>query len=59
MSGTSMASPHVAGAAAILKAAYGEQPASTILSLLSGYSTKSAISGVPSDTPNRLLFQPL
>lgn len=57
MSGTSMASPHVAGVAAVAKSVYGDVSASSILSLLVSTSTKSAVSGVPSDTPNRLLFQ--
>lgn len=59
MSGTSMASPHVAGVAAIVKSVYGDVSASSIMSFLASSSTKDAVSGVPSDTPNRLLFQPL
>lgn len=54
-----MASPHVAGVAAIVKSVYGDVSASSIMSFLASSSTKDAVSGVPSDTPNRLLFQPL
>ena len=56
MSGTSMASPHVAGAAALyLSANQGASP-STIGSALVTNATNNVIGGLPADTPNKLLF---
>ena len=57
ISGTSMASPHVAGAAALYKAAFGDASSSTIRSWIINNSTSGVISGNPSGTPNRLLFK--
>ena len=57
ISGTSMASPHVAGAAALYKGNYGDAASSTISSWLIGNSTANVISGNPSGTPNRLLYK--
>lgn len=53
MQGTSMASPHVAGAAALL--AEGKTPAQ-IAGVLVETATADALSGVPQDTANLLLF---
>jgi subtilisin family serine protease len=57
ISGTSMASPHVAGVAALYKATYGNAGSSTIDSWIKNNSTTSKITGNPSGTPNRLLFK--
>ncbi|HEX4933979.1 MAG TPA: S8 family peptidase [Gemmatimonadaceae bacterium] len=57
ISGTSMASPHVAGVAALYKATYGDASYSTIRSWLINNSTASVISGNVSGTPNRLLYK--
>ena len=57
ISGTSMASPHVAGVAALYKGNYGDAASSTISSWLIGNSTANVISGNPTGTPNRLLFK--
>ena len=57
ISGTSMASPHVAGVAALYKATYGNASSSTISSWLINNSTSGVISGNPSGTPNRLLYK--
>ncbi len=57
ISGTSMASPHVAGVAALYKATYGNVASSTISSWLTTNSTANVITGNPSGTPNRLLFK--
>ena len=57
MSGTSMASPHVAGVAALYKATYGDASYSTIRSWLINNSTTGVITGNPSGTPNRLLYK--
>lgn len=57
ISGTSMASPHVAGVAALYKATYGNASSSTIRSWLINNSTTGVISGNPSGTPNRLLYK--
>jgi len=54
MSGTSMACPHVAGAAAIF-AGRGQSASQIRSSLVNGAST-NVISGNPSGTPNRLLY---
>jgi subtilisin family serine protease len=54
--GTSMASPHVAGAAAQYLQAYpGATPAQVSTALL-GAATRDRISNPGADTPNRLLF---
>ncbi|HYC52861.1 MAG TPA: S8 family peptidase [Gemmatimonadaceae bacterium] len=57
ISGTSMASPHVAGVAALYKATFGNASSSTIRSWLINNATTSVISGNPSGTPNRLLYK--
>jgi subtilisin family serine protease len=57
ISGTSMASPHVAGAAALYKARNGDASYSTIRSWLNSNATANAIRSNPSGTPNRLLFK--
>ncbi|MFJ8694224.1 S8 family peptidase [Streptomyces roseolilacinus] len=56
MSGTSMASPHVAGVAALYKSAYGDASSATVNNWLISNSTANVIGGNISGTPNRLLF---
>lgn len=55
-SGTSMATPHVAGVAALYKATFGDASFSTIRTFLINNATTGVITGNPSGTPNRLLF---
>jgi subtilisin family serine protease len=57
ISGTSMASPHVAGVGALYKGTYGDASYSTIRSWLISNSTASVITGNVSGTPNRLLYK--
>lgn len=57
ISGTSMASPHVAGVAALYKATFGDASSSTIRSWLINNSTTGVISGNPTGTANRLLYK--
>jgi subtilisin family serine protease len=57
ISGTSMASPHVAGAAALYKRAFGDASQATIDSWLKSNATESVISGNVTGTPNRLLYK--
>jgi subtilisin family serine protease len=57
ISGTSMASPHVAGVAALYKSSVSGDPSSaTVQSFLNSNATPGVISAVPAGTPNRLLF---
>jgi subtilisin family serine protease len=55
-SGTSMATPHVAGVGALYKATFGDHSFSTIRTFLINNATSGVISGNPSGTPNLLLF---
>jgi subtilisin family serine protease len=55
ISGTSMASPHVAGVAALYKGTYGNASQATIDSWIKTNSSANVITGNPSGTPNRLL----
>ncbi|MEO5817612.1 MAG: S8 family peptidase [Gemmatimonadaceae bacterium] len=57
ISGTSMASPHVAGVAALYKATFGDASYSTIRTWLTTNATSGVITGNPSGTPNRLLYK--
>ncbi len=57
MSGTSMAAPHVAGVAALVKGDYGDVASPDLVSYLVSYTTRNAVSGNVTGTPNRLLFQ--
>ena len=57
ISGTSMASPHVAGVAALYKATYGDASSSTITSWLNSNATTGVIKSNPTGTPNRLLYK--
>ena len=57
ISGTSMASPHAAGVAALYKATYGDAASSTVVSWIINNATANVISGNPSGTPNRLLYK--
>ncbi|RKS05605.1 subtilisin family serine protease [Nocardiopsis sp. Huas11] len=54
-SGTSMASPHVAGAAALYKEAFGDDDQDTVLAWLVDNAGQDKVTGVPSGTVNRLL----
>ena len=57
ISGTSMASPHVAGVAALYKAVNGNQSSSTVRSWLINNATTGVITGNRTGTPNRLLYK--
>jgi subtilisin family serine protease len=56
LSGTSMAAPHAAGAAARYKATYGDAATVTIDTWIKNRATLNVISGNPTGTPNRLLY---
>lgn len=58
LSGTSMASPHVAGVVAIYKGNHGDASQTTLTSWLNLRATKNVVTSVPAGTPNRLLFLP-
>ncbi|EPX62821.1 Alkaline serine exoprotease A precursor [Cystobacter fuscus DSM 2262] len=55
ISGTSMASPHVAGVAALYKATYGDASQATIDAWLKNNATSNAVTSNISGTPNKLL----
>jgi subtilisin family serine protease len=57
ISGTSMASPHVAGVGALYKATHGDAAASTVASWINSNATANVIKSNPSGTANRLLFK--
>jgi subtilisin family serine protease len=57
ISGTSMASPHVAGVGALYKATYGNASQATIDSWIKNNATANVITGNPTGTPNRLLYK--
>jgi len=58
MSGTSMASPHVAGVAAMFKQTYGNYASADIVnSLISWSTTNIVVGGSYGSTPNRLLYK--
>jgi subtilisin family serine protease len=57
ISGSSMASPHVAGAAALYKATYGNASSATIDTWIKNNATAGVITGNPAGTPNRLLYK--
>ena len=57
ISGSSMASPHVAGVAALYKATNGNAATATIDTWIKNNATAGVITGNPSGTPNRLLYK--
>ncbi|MGH3310561.1 MAG: S8 family serine peptidase, partial [Streptomyces sp.] len=57
ISGTSMASPHVAGVGALYKGANGDAASSTVNNWITTNATSGVINNNPAGTPNRLLFK--
>jgi len=57
ISGTSMASPHVAGAAVLIKHRYGNISSSAVAKYINDAGTNNLISGNPSGTINKLLYK--
>jgi len=55
-SGTSMASPHVAGVGALYKSTFGDAPFSTVRTWIVGHATSGVITGNPAGSANLLLF---
>ncbi|MFI1467561.1 S8 family peptidase [Streptomyces wuyuanensis] len=56
MNGTSMAAPHVAGVAALYKAAHPAAGPQEVADWLVAQSTKNAVKSITRGSPNRLLF---
>lgn len=56
ISGTSMATPHVTGAAALYESANPSATPAQVSAALTGNATPNVISGVPAATPNLLLY---
>lgn len=56
ISGTSMASPHVAGVGALYLQGNGGASHGTVANRITGNATSGVLSGVPSGTPNLLLY---
>jgi subtilisin family serine protease len=56
ISGTSMASPHVAGAAALYLAAYPSASPATVRNALYNKATTGRLTGIGTGSPNRLLY---
>jgi subtilisin family serine protease len=57
LSGTSMASPHVAGVGALYKGTFGDASSATIAGWITTNATAGVIRSNRSGTPNRLLFK--
>ena len=57
ISGTSMASPHVAGVSALVKHRYGDITSASVTNYLKSAGTSGLITGNPSGTPNLLLYK--
>src|SRR5204862_5213721 len=57
LSGTSMATPHVVGVAALYKATNGDQPSGTVSNWLIANATSGVLTGNPSGPPNLLLLK--
>src|SRR5438094_261039 len=57
LSGTSMATPHVTGVAALYKATFGDATSATVSNWIINNATMGVITGNPSGIPNRLLFK--
>jgi subtilisin family serine protease len=55
ISGTSMATPHVVGVAALYKEANGDGSEATVTDWITSHAVKDAVTGVPAGTPNLLL----
>ncbi|MBT2471560.1 S8 family peptidase [Streptomyces sp. ISL-66] len=56
LNGTSMAAPHVAGVAALYKAAHPTAAPSEITEFIDAESTKDVLGSISKSSPNRLLF---